>query len=282
MDIIQTVTDFLSWKKNNADTLGFVATLGALHEGHFSLVRSSKNICKFTVVSIFLNPTQFAAHEDLDSYPNTLDEDIKNLKALQVDALFLPTKEQMYNKVGAVKVPPSVLFSKLEGSSRPHFFDGVTIIVAKLFNVIQPSHTFFGEKDAQQLCIIEEMIVNMKYPITLIPCPTIRDAHGLALSSRNQYLSKIERASASIIYKSLMHIKDSLHHGQRNAILLKTTFINMINEVPNMTVDYISIASAKNLENVDTVGPEKILISTAVYFNEVRLIDNFTYLSSEI
>ena len=282
MDIIQTAADFLSWRKNNADTLGFVPTLGALHEGHFSLVRSSKNTCTLTVVSIFLNPTQFAAHEDLDSYPNTLDEDIKNLKALQIDVLFLPTKEQMYNKVAAVLVPPSDLFNKLEGSSRPHFFDGVTTIVAKLFNVIQPSHTFFGEKDAQQLYVIEEMIANMHYPITLIPCPTIRDAHGLALSSRNQYLSKIERVSASIIYKSLMHMKDCLHHGQSNAMLLKTTFINMINDVPNMTVDYISIASAKNLEDVETVGPEKILISTAVYFNKVRLIDNFTYLSSAI
>tara|TARA_B110000116_G_scaffold100466_1_gene87351 strand:+ start:1655 stop:2503 length:849 start_codon:yes stop_codon:yes gene_type:complete len=282
MDIIQTAADFLSWRKNNADTLGFVPTLGALHEGHFSLVRSSKNTCTLTVVSIFLNPTQFAAHEDLDSYPNTLDEDIKNLKALQIDVLFLPTKEQMYNKVAAVLVPPSDLFNKLEGSSRPHFFDGVTTIVAKLFNVIQPSHTFFGEKDAQQLYVIEEMIANMHYPITLIPCPTIRDAHGLALSSRNQYLSKIERVSASIIYKSLMHMKDCLHHGQSNAMLLKTTFINMINDVPNMTVDYISIASAKNLEDVETVGPEKILISTAVYFNKVRLIDNFTYLSSSI
>ena len=282
MDIIQTAADFLSWRKNNADTLGLVPTLGALHEGHFSLVRSSKNTCTLTVVSIFLNPTQFAAHEDLDSYPNTLDEDIKNLKALQIDVLFLPTKEQMYNKVAAVLVPPSDLFNKLEGSSRPHFFDGVTTIVAKLFNVIQPSHTFFGEKDAQQLYVIEEMIANMHYPITLIPCPTIRDAHGLALSSRNQYLSKIERVSASIIYKSLMHMKDCLHHGQSNAMLLKTTFINMINDVPNMTVDYISIASAKNLEDVETVGPEKILISTAVYFNKVRLIDNFTYLSSAI
>jgi len=282
MDIIHTSSDFLSWKKNNAGTLGFVPTLGALHKGHFSLVHSSKKICNLTVVSIFLNPTQFAAHEDLDSYPNTLEEDIKHLQDLQVDALFLPTKEHMYNEVDAVNVPSSDLFNRLEGASRPHFFHGVTTIVAKLFNVILPSHTFFGEKDAQQLCIIKEMIKNMQYPITLISCPTARDSNGLALSSRNQYLVKKDRQLASIIYTSLMHIKEALQQGQSNVVLLKAQFINMVHEVPGMKVDYISIASKNSLEDVNTIKSEEVLISTAVYFNNVRLIDNFTYLSSAI
>ena len=282
MDIIHTSSDFLSWKKNNAGTLGFVPTLGALHKGHFSLVHSSKKICNLTVVSIFLNPTQFAAHEDLDSYPNTLEEDIKHLQDLQVDALFLPTKEHMYNEVDAVNVPSSDLFNRLEGASRPHFFHGVTTIVAKLFNVILPSHTFFGEKDAQQLCIIKEMIKNMQYPITLISCPTVRDSNGLALSSRNQYLVKKDRQLASIIYTSLMHIKEALQQGQSNVVLLKAQFINMVHEVPGMKVDYISIVSKNSLEDVNTIKSEEVLISTAVYFNNVRLIDNFTYLSSAI
>ena len=282
MYIIHTSSDFLSWKKNNAGTLGFVPTLGALHKGHFSLVHSSKKICNLTVVSIFLNPTQFAAHEDLDSYPNTLEEDIKHLQDLQVDALFLPTKEHMYNEVDAVNVPSSDLFNRLEGASRPHFFHGVTTIVAKLFNVILPSHTFFGEKDAQQLCIIKEMIKNMQYPITLISCPTARDSNGLALSSRNQYLVKKDRQLASIIYTSLMHIKEALQQGQSNVVLLKAQFINMVHEVPGMKVDYISIASKNSLEDVNTIKSEEVLISTAVYFNNVRLIDNFTYLSSAI
>ena len=282
MDIIHTSSDFLSWKKNNAGTLGFVPTLGALHKGHFSLVHSSKKICNLTVVSIFLNPTQFAAHEDLDSYPNTLEEDIKHLQDLQVDALFLPTKEHMYNEVDAVNVPSSDLFNRLEGASRPHFFHGVTTIVAKLFNVILPSHTFFGEKDAQQLCIIKEMIKNMQYPITLISCPTVRDSNGLALSSRNQYLVKKDRQLASIIYTSLMHIKEALQQGQSNVVLLKAQFINMVHEVPGMKVDYISIVSKNSLEDMNTIKSEEVLISTAVYFNNVRLIDNFTYLSSAI
>ena len=277
MYIIHTSSDFLRWKNNNAGTLGFVPTLGALHKGHFSLVYSSKKICNLTVVSIFLNPTQFAAHEDLDSYPNTLEEDIKHLQDLQVDALFLPTKEHMYNEVDAVNVPSSDLFNRLEGASRPHFFHGVTTIVAKLFNVILPSHTFFGEKDAQQLCIIKEMIKNMQYPITLISCPTVRDSNGLALSSRNQYLVKKDRQLASIIYTSLMHIKEALQQGQSNVVLLKTQFINMVHEVPGMKVDYISIVSKNSLEDVNTIKSEEVLISAAVYFNNVRLIDNFTY-----
>tara|TARA_B100001142_G_scaffold323992_1_gene374989 strand:+ start:450 stop:1298 length:849 start_codon:yes stop_codon:yes gene_type:complete len=282
MDIIHTSADFLSWKKNNAETLGFVPTLGALHEGHFSLVRSSKKTCKLTAVSIFLNPTQFAAHEDLKSYPNTLEEDIKYLQDLKVDVLFLPTKEHMYNEVGAVHVPTSDLFNKLEGASRPHFFHGVTTIVAKLFNVILPTHTFFGEKDAQQLFIIKEMIKNMHYPITLIPCPTVRDSNGLALSSRNQYLSKKECLLAAVIYKSLMHIKEDLQKGQSNVMRLKAQYINMVHEVPGMKVDYISITLVSNLKDVHIVNSKEVLISTAVYFKDVRLIDNFIYLSSAI
>ena len=282
MDIIHTSADFLSWKINNAETLGFVPTLGALHEGHFSLVRSSKKTCKLTAVSIFLNPTQFAAHEDLKSYPNTLEEDIKYLQDLKVDVLFLPTKEHMYNEVGAVHVPTSDLFNKLEGASRPHFFHGVTTIVAKLFNVILPTHTFFGEKDAQQLFIIKEMIKNMHYPITLIPCPTVRDSNGLALSSRNQYLSKKECLLAAVIYKSLMHIKEDLQKGQSNVMRLKAQYINMVHEVPGMKVDYISITLVSNLKDVHIVNSKEVLISTAVYFKDVRLIDNFIYLSSAI
>ena len=188
----------------------------------------------------------------------------------------------MYNEVGAVHVPTSDLFNKLEGASRPHFFHGVTTIVAKLFNVILPTHTFFGEKDAQQLFIIKEMIKNMHYPITLIPCPTVRDSNGLALSSRNQYLSKKECLLAAVIYKSLMHIKEDLQKGQSNVMRLKAQYINMVHEVPGMKVDYISITLVSNLKDVHIVNSKEVLISTAVYFKDVRLIDNFIYLSSAI
>ena len=149
MIVVNTAQEFNNWRDQQEKAVGFVPTLGALHEGHFSLVRQSKKQCDITVVSIFLNPTQFALTEDLDSYPNTLDADIKQLQILQVDILFLPTNDEMYGNVACVQVPPSNLFNKLEGQSRPHFFYGVTTIVAKLFNVIKPTHTFFGKKDAQ-------------------------------------------------------------------------------------------------------------------------------------
>ena len=280
MKIIKTAAEFSSWRNNQSQTVGFVPTLGALHRGHLSLIETSKKHCALTVVSIFLNPTQFAKNEDLDSYPDTLDDDIENLENLYVDILFLPNKQEMYDHVAAVKVPDSKIFNQLEGASRPHFFYGVTTIVAKLFNVVSPTHTFFGEKDAQQLCIIKQMISDMKYPITLISCPTVRDNNGLALSSRNVYLTISEQNKAGIIYRGLMHIKDALKRGQKNSAVLKQTFTTILSQVPEIQIDYISIACAKTLEEVDIINDRKLLISTAVFFNDVRLIDNFTYQSS--
>ncbi len=280
MKIIKTAAEFSSWRNNQSQTVGFVPTLGALHRGHLSLIETSKKHCALTVVSIFLNPTQFAKNEDLDSYPDTLDDDIENLENLYVDILFLPNKQEMYDHVAAVKVPDSKIFNQLEGASRPHFFYGVTTIVAKLFNVVSPTHTFFGEKDAQQLCIIKQMISDMKYPITLISCPTVRDNNGLALSSRNVYLTISEQNKAGIIYRGLMHIKDALKRDQKNSAVLKQTFTTILSQVPEIQIDYISIACAKTLEEVDIINDRKLLISTAVFFNDVRLIDNFTYQSS--
>ena len=185
----------------------------------------------------------------------------------------------MYNNVADVNVPPSNLFKKLEGQSRPHFFYGVTTIVAKLFNAIKPTHTFFGEKDAQQLRIIQEMIDTMDYSITLIACPTIRDDNGLALSSRNQYLSLHEQRTAAIIYKSLLQIKTGLDN-QQNIVQLKQEFHKKIQAFKDMSVDYISIACSKTLEEITQFENQKILISTAIIFKSVRLIDNITYHSS--
>jgi pantoate--beta-alanine ligase len=280
MKIIKTVHDFLIWRENQAGTLGFTPTLGALHEGHLSLIRASKKQCHLTIVSIFLNPTQFAPHEDLDSYPNTREEDIRCLKKLGIDILFLPTTYEMYGHSKDVNVPATKIFNKLEGASRPHFFYGVTTVVAKMFNIIQPTHVFFGEKDAQQLYIIQQMIKNMNYPIVLVPCPTIRDKHGLALSSRNQHLTVGGQLKASVIHKGLMHIKKGLDLGQKKTVILKETFKTILHQVPNIKIDYISIASSKTLEEVIRVDFDTLLISTAVFVEDVRLIDNFIYPSS--
>ncbi|MBI44899.1 MAG: pantoate--beta-alanine ligase [Candidatus Marinimicrobia bacterium] len=279
MFVVKTVREFNTWRIAKNNSIGFIPTLGALHDGHFSLIKASKSICDITVVSIFLNPTQFAPHEDLDAYPNTLDGDKKNLKQLGVDVLFLPSKNEMYKTVPDVRVPASVLFNKLEGKSRPHFFYGVTTIVSKLFNVIQPTHTFFGEKDAQQLRIIQEMIHKMNYSITLIPCPTMRDQNGLALSSRNQYLTSKEQKTATIIYQSLIKIKEGLNNAQ-SINHLKQQFKSAISTIPTMSVDYISIADSNSLDEVTKLENKQLLISTAVFLNHVRLIDNITYYPS--
>ena len=277
MKTITSVADFLHWRKNQSTSIGFIPTLGALHGGHLSLIRASKRQCDLTVVSIFLNPTQFAPDEDLSSYPKTLNRDIKHLKNHGVDILFLPTENEMYKRTDDVSVPATTLFNKLEGLSRPRFFYGVTTIVAKLFNIIQPTHAFFGEKDAQQLYIIQQMITQMNYPIALVSCPIIRDKNGLALSSRNQYLTLKERRKASMVYKALMHIKDALDRGQKNPVILKQTFEIQLHQIPEITIDYISIACTKTLNEVAEIRDIKLLISTALFFKGVRLIDNFTY-----
>ena len=277
MKIIKTVDEFLYWRTNQSESLGFVPTLGALHAGHLSLIKQSKAICSITVVSIFLNPLQFSPNEDLGSYPQTLDVDIKNLKKLEIDVLFLPTEKEMFKTVDDVCIQPTELFNKLEGASRPHFFYGVTTIVAKLFNVILPSHAFFGKKDAQQLLIIDQMIVSQNYNIKLVACSTIRNKNGLALSSRNQYLNTEEQQKASVVYSGLMHIKDCLEKGQKNTLLLKNVFYTILKQVPEISIDYISIACANTLNELEHVANRKLLISTAVFFNGVRLIDNFSF-----
>ena len=277
MKLIKTVDEFVGWRSKQSNSIGFIPTLGALHAGHMSLIKQSKQKCQITIVSIFLNPTQFSPNEDLDSYPDTLEQDINNLDRLNVDVLFLPSEVEMYQNVDDVDVTSNELFKKLEGKSRPHFFYGVTTIVSKLFNVIKPSHTFFGEKDAQQLIIIKEMIAVMKYPITIISCPTIRDDNGLALSSRNSYLTIDEKKQAAIIYQSLMQIKEGLNNGVSNPNSLKDIFKRNIIKNHNMKIDYISISDIKTLDEISKIEGQKILVSTAVFFNNVRLIDNFIY-----
>jgi len=277
--VFKTVSEFVGWKSKKNSSLGFVPTMGALHNGHLSLIKKSKELCDLSVVSIFVNPAQFAPHEDLDLYPKTLSADMKSLKKLNVDVLFLPSEKEMYANVPDVEVPPSSLFDKLEGKSRPHFFYGVTKIVSKLFNVVGPSHAFFGEKDAQQIIIIQEMIAKMNYRLTLVSCPTIRDENGLALSSRNQYLSASEQKEASLFSKSLLQVWKDINKGESKPSILKKQFENSLSQSSKLRIDYISIACKKTLNEVSVVS-DNVLISAAVFFNDVRLIDNHSYQSS--
>jgi len=268
------VSDCIAWRKNIVNTVGFVPTMGALHAGHVSLIKSSKKNCNKTLVSIYINPSQFSKEEDLGSYPKTIKEDLKILKGLNVDAVFLPSDNEIYpeDKPDNFTYENS-LFKKLEGKSRPHFFYGVTKVVSRLFNIVSPTHTFFGEKDAQQSRIINQMIKDLNYNIHFISCPTVRSENGLALSSRNNYLSHSEQKQASVVYRGLKLVEENIKKGNVNVNQLKKVFTSMINKNQNIQIDYISIACNETLEEL-TIWSKNSLISVAIFYKNVRLIDN--------
>ena len=277
MHLLKSIDDCVQWRKSQKKMLGFVPTMGALHEGHLSLVRLSQKTCNKTIVSIFLNPTQFAENEDLASYPNTINEDLKKLRLENVDAVFMPSIGELYKNSQDNYWFDTPLALKLEGKSRPLFFKGVTMVVHKLFKIVQPTHAIFGKKDAQQLLIIKEMIKHNDYGIKVVPGSTVRSEGGLALSSRNSYLNAKETKIARNIYLGLLKIKSCLDSGEKDPTILKNSFIIHINQFDEFVIDYISIACEESLDEI--VGPvnQKVLISTAVFLNKVRLIDNFSY-----
>jgi len=277
MQILYSIEECIKWRKSLSGSVGFVPTMGALHRGHLSLVKIAKKTCDYVVVSIFINPTQFSENEDLNSYPSMINNDIKHLKNEKIDMVFIPSKEEIYNQKGDEYFYDTPLSKKLEGLSRPHFFKGVTMVVAKLFNIVNPTHAVFGEKDAQQLIIITKMISQNKSPINLIAGKTIRNKYGLAYSSRNSYLSIKEQKEASKIYQSLMLTKQLLDQGERNSQILKNEFIQSIRSVASLKLDYISIADTETLDEVNKIKKKQILVSAAVFLKNVRLIDNFIY-----
>ena len=277
MQSINTIEKYRLWRKNIKGTIGFIPTMGALHKGHLSLIKNSIKICDYTVVSIFLNPKQFSVGEDLDNYPQNLKQDLKILLNLSPNIVFTPSREEIFANDFSTIVKETNISSVLEGNSRPSFFAGVTTIVLKLFNIINPTHSFFGEKDAQQLLVIKKMVKDLSYPIHIISCPTIREKSGLAMSSRNTLLSSSEKQKASIIYQSLLKAKKLLLSGERSAIIIKKLIKNTITSENVIRIDYISISELKTLlEIYDTIKTD-ILISIAVYINKTRLIDNISF-----
>ena len=277
MKTISSISQFREWRKGITESVGFVPTMGALHKGHLSLVQKSNETCNHTVVSIYVNPKQFAPGEDLIHYPRTLDEDLKKLDSFTVDAVFLPNNEVMYPDGFSTKVNEEILSNFLEGNSRPSFFQGVTTVVAKLFNIIQPSHAFFGEKDAQQLAIINRMVTDLNFPIEIISCPLIREENGLAMSSRNVYLSNDEKEVAAHINLALEDGKSQLYSGQRDPQIIRNIISNHISEQQLLKIDYVSVADANSLTEITESISGDILVSVAVYLGDTRLIDNFSY-----
>jgi len=250
--------------------------MGALHEGHLSLILKSNQICENTVVSIYLNPAQFSPDEDLENYPAEIEKDIALLSSYKVDVLFMPSDKVMYPNGIKTLEYSNKYFNILEGESRPSFFNGVSTIVSKLFDIIRPSHAFFGEKDFQQLCVIKKMTHDLKYPIKIISCPTVREKNGLAMSSRNQYLNNHEFSLGSKLYKSLQGAKLLIDEGERDSKQIKLTISEYFNNNSLFNIDYISIADQYTLEEIGGKIEGDILISIAIYLRETRLIDNIS------
>ena len=272
MKIFKKNIDLLKWNVKNKN-IGFIPTMGALHEGHLSLIRTSKKECEKTIVSIFVNKLQFGPDEDFKKYPRTLETDLALLKKEKIDVLYIPNPKEMYPQKPSFQINEVNVSQYLEGATRPDFFSGVLMVVLKLFNLIQPTHVYFGQKDIQQLYIIKKMLSELNFPIKMREGKTIRESNGLALSSRNQYLSKAEKEEASVIYKTLKKSEQLINSGEEiNTI---KTYIKKRLTNHKMKIDYISIADIDTFQELNTLNRRiSIVISVAVWFSTIRLIDN--------
>jgi pantoate--beta-alanine ligase len=276
MEIVETIDKtrkIVAKAKSAGKKIGFVPTMGALHEGHFSLIRAAKQQCNFVVVSIFVNPTQFGPGEDIDKYPRPFDADIKACKNLGVDVVFAPSVEQMYPEKNLTWVNVEKLSELLCGKGRPGHFRGVATVCAKLFNIVRPDIAFFGQKDAQQAIIVQRMITDLNMPLKIVVCPTIREIDGLAMSSRNEYLSAAQRKDAALLYAALQKAEVFIAAGQRKSSELISEMEKILKISRQIKIEYISIVDAQTLDELDQVKG-KVLIALAVKIGSARLIDN--------
>ena len=278
MEIVTTIEQCIQYLEVCARPLGLVPTMGAIHKGHKELIKAASINDSTVITSIFVNPLQFGPNEDLDNYPRRVDSDLEKLKDLEVDAVFLPSPEEIFPDNFSTSINVGNISNVLEGQSRPGHFAGVATIVCKLLLIINPHHAYFGEKDAQQCLVIEKMVHDLNIKTKILKVPTVRETDGLAISSRNMYLSKSERDSASIIYKSLSLARKLHSQGIKKTGFIKNSMAELINSVPFTKVDYISIAKPHNLKELDFIGCDA-LISVAVVIGKTRLIDNI-YLKS--
>ncbi len=270
---IEALRLFLGGMRREGKEIGFVPTMGYLHQGHLSLIQASAKENDITVLSIYVNPTQFGPGEDLDQYPSDIENDKKLAEAAGADLVFIPDHNIMYKDNHATYVQVNGLTNQLCGHSRPTHFQGVITIVTKLFNIVQPDRAYFGQKDAQQAIVIKRMVNDLNMPITIVVCPIIREADGLAMSSRNTYLGAEEREQATILYQSLQKAKALIDSGERSSETVKAMIRQMIHGKPTAEVDYVSIVSAHTLEDIETLE-DKILLALAVKVGKTRLIDN--------
>lgn len=254
--------------------LGLVPTMGYLHKGHLSLARRAREECDRVAASIFVNPTQFGPTEDLSKYPRDLDRDLSLLEAAGVDLVWTPDNETIYPPGFSTWVEVEGLTKPLEGAARPGHFRGVTTVVAKLFNVVQPQAAYFGQKDAQQAAVVRKMTRDLNFPVEIVVCPTVREADGLAMSSRNSYLSSEERKSAVVLFRALTAAREAFERGERDAESLRKVMSATLASEPRARTQYVSCADYDTLEELGTVTG-KALLSMAVFIGKTRLIDNF-------
>lgn len=273
---IQEVRDTVKEWKSQGLTVGLVPTMGYLHEGHGSLIKTSASECDKTVVSVFLNPTQFAPNEDLESYPRDFEQDKVLCEKMGADLVFHPEVSEMYEQDNATFVEIlSEMPKQLCGKTRPIHFRGVCTVVSKLFNIVTPDKAFFGEKDAQQLAIIKRMVRDMSYGIEIVGCPIIREEDGLAKSSRNTYLNEEERKAALCLSKAIFFGQSLVEKGETNANKVLEEMKNLINKEPLARIDYVEAVDGVTMMSVDKIEKDT-LVAMAVYIGKTRLIDNFS------
>ena len=273
MKVFKSISEYRDWSSSLKGSLGFVPTMGALHGGHFSLIKKSLNSCKNTVVSIFVNPEQFAPNEDFGNYPRKVHRDISCLESLGVDALFLPNEKRIYPDGFSTYVEEIVLTRGLESKSRPYFFKGVLTVVLKLFNIVSPQSVFFGKKDYQQFRLVEKMVEDLNLNISVVGCETKREKDGLAMSSRNNAFTDREKKCLGVVYNSLNAAKKEILSGQGDVLFIKNFIKKNLLELEGIKIDYIEITDIQNLVSVEKIQGDA-LISLAVLFKGVRLIDN--------
>ena len=275
MRIIKSVKEMKAFSeehKKNGKIIGFVPTMGYLHQGHMSLVEKARKECDIVVVSIYVNPTQFGPNEDLEKYPRNFEEDSKLCEETGTDVIFYPSNREMYPEGYLTFIEVKNLSKKLCGITRLDHFKGVTTIVIKLFNIVKPRKSYFGLKDYQQYIIIKKMVEDLDMNVEVIGCPIVREKNGLAMSSRNSYLNPKEREEATILHRSLEHAKNLFFNGEINAKKIKVEIIDKINKTDGK-IDYVEIVDGKSLDQVKEINKGNV-IALAVFFGKTRLIDN--------
>jgi pantoate--beta-alanine ligase len=275
MLVIKTIKEMQEYSdtvRSEGKVIGFVPTMGYLHEGHLSLVKKAKE-CDVVVTSIFVNPTQFSENEDLDDYPKDFEKDKELLEKKGVDVLFYPSVEEIYPETNLTWVEMFGLTDVLCGESRPTHFRGVTTIVSKLFNIVKPKKAYFGQKDYQQSLVIRKMVKDLNVDVKIITCPIVREEDGLAMSSRNVYLSSEERKSALSLNKSLEMAKELIYQGEDSVEIIKKKIVEFISRYEYTKIDYVEILNGDNLKKIDKIEG-RIVIALAVFVGNPRLIDN--------